>query len=80
MTEEIIAELDDLQQEIESAKTEKAQSEGKLEAALSALKKEFKIDDEKLGQEEYERLLKRELSLEELFQDQFKKLKEEYQW
>ena len=80
MTEKILEELDTIQEEIEKAKREKAQSEGKLDSALSRLEREFNLQSSEEGIEEYNRLQKKEEELKTMLQEQYQKLKEGYEW
>lgn len=78
-TNQIIRELENLSEEIELAKTGKAQAEGRFQSAIEGLKQTYGISEAELDQE-IDRTQKRRTRVDEELQQRYGKLREEYEW
>jgi len=74
----ILEHLETLRQKINDAKQEKAQIEGKLEAAYEQLKRDFDLEDEEAALKEIRLLQEEESKLEEELTADYAKLCEDY--
>jgi hypothetical protein len=70
----------DLKKEIESAKIEKAQSEGALNQNMSRLKEEFKCRSIEQAQKQLEKLKEQKEVLQGKIESAMKKLEEDFEW
>lgn len=76
---QIINKLEDLSEEIEGAKRDKAQAEGRFQSILERLKDSYGISEKELDQE-IDRTQKRKIRVDDELQERYEKLREEYDW
>jgi hypothetical protein len=75
---DILDVLDNLRKKIETAKTQKAQIEGKLESAYERLRNEFDLANEEEALKEIKSLQEEEASLEEQLTTDYENLCKEF--
>ena len=75
----ILQELEKLDREIERSTREKNQAEGKIEAKIEALKKQFGISPKQVDKET-KKLKDRGEKIGKEIESKFKRLQEEYSW
>lgn len=78
--DKIMRELDNLREEIESTKTEKAQEEGMLKSNIERLEKEFQLEDEDAAEVHLKDLEGKLEALSEQLDKRYTHLKENYKW
>ena len=76
---QIINELEELSEEIEVAKRDKAQAEGRLQSILDGLQQNYGISEKELDKE-IERTQKRRTRVDDELQERYGKLRDEYDW
>lgn len=78
--EEINNELNSLDKEIESAKTESAQINGRLSESYSSLKDNYGVSDAAEGSKKLKELQSELQQVENQIQEKYAELKESYDW
>lgn len=77
---DILKELEELGEDIETAKREKAKEEGRLDEMKRSLKSEFKVDSLTDAEEELTRMENDLNDLDQEIQEDYSKLKANYDW
>ena len=77
---EIMKEMQDLQEEIEKSRMDKAMSVGRLSSSLDRLKKEYGYNSIESADKEIKKNKLELTSLKEKITEKFNKLKLEYEW